>query len=328
MIIAKGSLNGKVVDKQNLKGNINTTIEYIKVYPETQTKTITPTKQTQTVLPDENIYALSQVTVNPIPNNYIEPQGQKEITENGIYDVTNFASANVEIEMGKLTNEEYTEANDDLDDILEGNTPITIYPPDWSEIGYEDTPQGIIDGFNYAKEIQTNWDSSITNMGNMYNNDRRLKFFPYVDTQNVTIIGGAFAGCHGLTHLAEINTSNCTSFLTMFSNCTTLQVVPNMDTSKATNMASMFSNCFSLITLPILNTSSLQYSSDFSGMFTNCPNLSNESLNNILASFSTFTKYTSDKTLKKLGLTSAQATICQGLSNYQAFLNAGWTTGY
>ena len=73
MIVAKGSLNGKIVDKQNLKGKINITTEYIEVYPETQTKTITPTKQTQTVLPDENIYALSQVTVNPIPDNYIDP---------------------------------------------------------------------------------------------------------------------------------------------------------------------------------------------------------------------------------------------------------------
>ena len=203
------------------------------------------------------------------------------------------------------------------------------YPPDWSEIGYEDTPQGVIDGFNYAKEIQMNWDNSMTNMSNMYLNDKRLKFFPYVNTQNVTTMGGAFSGCHGLTNLAEINTSNCTDFLAMFSNCTTLQTIPNnIDTSKATTMSNMFNNCFSLKTIPILNTSSLQYSTNFSDMFMNCPSLSNESLNNILASFSTFTKYTSDKTLKKLGLTSAQATICQGLSNYQAFLDAGWTTGY
>lgn len=118
MIIAKGSLNGKIIDKQLIKGKINKTTEYIEVYPEIQSKTITPTKQIQTILPDENIYALSQVTVNPIPNNYIEPQGQKEIIENGTYDVTNFASANIEVEIGKLTNEEYAEANIDLDNIL------------------------------------------------------------------------------------------------------------------------------------------------------------------------------------------------------------------
>ena len=35
-----------------------------------------------------------------------------------------------------------------------------------------------------------------------------------------------------------------------------------------------------------------------------------------------------NKTLKFIGLTEAQATTCQSLSNYQAFLDAGWTTGY
>lgn len=68
------------------------------------------------------------------------------------------------ITTGHLDNTEYEEANDDLDDILEGSTPMTIYPPDWSELGYENTPQAIIDGFNYAKDIKDNWDSGITNM--------------------------------------------------------------------------------------------------------------------------------------------------------------------
>ena len=40
------------------------------------------------------------------------------------------------------------------------------------------------------------------------------------------------------------------------------------------------------------------------------------------------TNYTNRKTLAYIGLTSAQATKCTTLSNYQAFLDAGWTTGY
>ena len=34
------------------------------------------------------------------------------------------------------------------------------------------------------------------------------------------------------------------------------------------------------------------------------------------------------KTLKYMGLNSTQATRCKELSNYQTFLDAGWTTGY
>ena len=51
----------------------------------------------------------------------------------------------------------------------------------------------------------------------------------------------------------------------------------------------------------------------------------------VLSNLSMSTKsgqITSNKTLKYIGLTEEQATICQSLSNYQAFTNAGWTTGY
>ena len=63
-------------------------------------------------------------------------------------------------------------------------------------------------------------------------------------------------------------------------------------------------------------------------MFYNCPSLSNESLNNILAMCTNATSYSDTKTLKIMQLTQQQAQICTTLSNYQAFVNAGWTTGY
>ena len=65
-------------------------------------------------------------------------------------------------------------------------------------------------------------------------------------------------------------------------------------------------------------------------MFLNCPNLSNESLNNILEMCTTAVKitYANSKKLSNLGLNSSQANICKTLSNYNAFRNAGWTTGY
>lgn len=329
MIVSKQNLTGKLIHKQSIQGKINKATEYIEIYPEIQSKTITPTKQTQTILPDENIYALSEVTVNPIPNNYIEPQGQKEITDNGTYDVTNFASANVEIEIGKLTNEEYTEANNDLDDILEGNTPTIIYPPDWSEIGYNSTPQYIIDDFEYAKEIQENWDNSETNLTSKFSKDNNLIIFPMVDTANAIIIRQMFSDCTKLKDVPLLAFSNVQDAWGLFRNCYELEKIPLLNFSNVTNVGYMFQACVKLKDVPVFDFSKVNSGNPSRAIFSGCTNLTNESLNNILKICINMTSVTSNKTLKYvMDLTSEQATICQGLSNYQAFLDAGWTTGY
>lgn len=62
-----------------------------------QTKTATPTESTQTITPDSGYDGLSQVTVNPIPSNYIIPSGSISITQNGTVDVSQYASAVVNV---------------------------------------------------------------------------------------------------------------------------------------------------------------------------------------------------------------------------------------
>lgn len=62
-----------------------------------QTKVVTPTKSTQNVTPDADYNGLDRVVVNPIPDEYIVPEGTLEVTENGTYDVTDKSSVNVEI---------------------------------------------------------------------------------------------------------------------------------------------------------------------------------------------------------------------------------------
>ena len=64
----------------------------------TQTKTVTPSENTQNVTPDSTYDGLSKVTVNPIPSQYIVPSGSKSITENGTSDVTSFASIDVNVQ--------------------------------------------------------------------------------------------------------------------------------------------------------------------------------------------------------------------------------------
>ena len=229
------------------------------------------------------------------------------------------------ITTGHLDNTEYEEANDDLDDILEGSTPVTIYPPDWSEIGYEETPQNIIDGFNYAKEIKDNWDSSQTNLAQKFYNYLDLIYAPLVNTSNATDMSGMFYGCSNLSYIPILNTSNVANMSTMFYQCIALKSIPLLDTSNVTNMFAMFQGCKLLENIPVFDLSKCN---NMWVMFQNCTKISNDSLNNIMQMCLGATSYTGTKTLKEIGLTSAQATTCQSLSNYQAFLAAGWTTGY
>lgn len=63
--------------------------------PTLQDKEVTPTKEIQTVVADENYDGLNNVTVKAIPDNYIEPTGTLKIIQNGTYNVENYAEAEV-----------------------------------------------------------------------------------------------------------------------------------------------------------------------------------------------------------------------------------------
>ena len=166
--------------------------------------------------------------------------------------------------------------------------------------------------------------SSVTNMSDMFNYCTSLTTIPLLDTSNVTNMYEMFCNCTSLTTIPLLDTSNVTDMQIMFSNCTSLTTIPLLDTSSVTNMYSMFYRCTSLTTVPQLDTSNATMYDTFNG----CTSLNNDSLNNILAMCANATKMTFNKTLRHIGLTQAQATICQGLSNYSAFTSAGWTTGY
>lgn len=170
--------------------------------------------------------------------------------------------------------------------------------------------------------------SRVTNMMSMFYNCDNLINIPQLNTDNVTNMFSAFENCNNLKEIAQLNTNKVTNMQYMFRFCVNLVIAPQINTGNVTDIDFMFGNCTNLVTVPLLDISKV---TSIENMFYDCPNLSDESLNNILAMCANATAYITqgtNMTLAHIGLTSAQATRCQSLSNYQAFLNAGWTTGY
>lgn len=196
----------------------------------------------------------------------------------------------------------------------------------WSAIGYSGEPKAIQDGYDYAVEIMNNW-TPRTDIQYLFGGDRKIMFFPLVDTSITTRMVGTFQNCSALVSMPLLNTSNVTSISYMFQNCTILGNIPQFDTGKVINMNSTFYNCTELKGVPILNTEKV---TNFSNTFTGCISLTDESVDNILQMCKNATSYSGTKTLSQLGFKANYYPTAriQALPHYQDFINAGWTIGY
>ena len=145
-----------------------------------------------------------------------------------------------------------------------------------------------------------------------------------IDTSNIIDMTNMFSGSQ-ITEIPLLNTQNVTGMGGMFGICRMITEIPLLNTQNVTDMSNMFVGCLALTTVPLLNTQNV---TNMDGMFFSCPELTNESLNNVLKMCINAVEITSNKTLRYIGLSQEQATTCATLSNYQDFLNAGWTTGY
>lgn len=367
----------------NVEDYQNADVDVPSQAPTLQEKSVTITTNTTEVVEPETGYdALSKVTVTtnvPIPTPSLQNKSET-ITEN--------TTTTIEADSGY----------DGLGTVtITTNVGGASYPPDWSQIGYTNTPPTILDNFAYSKNISDNWDSNQSILYNKFSGNNILIYMPLVDTHNALDMNGMFSNCSNLQMVPSLNSSNVTDMYRMFyycqklvsvgelnaiqvtrmedmfRSCTNLEQVSIINTDNVTNMRNMFNNCIKLTSISLPNTSKLQNASQmffncsslttitqldmskvtqatqmFQGctslvtipqldisaitnsyyiqnMFNSCNSLSDESLNNILAMC---INASVTSTLAYLGLTSAQATTCQGLSNYQDFIDAGWTTGY
>lgn len=142
---------------------------------------------------------------------------------------------------------------------------------------------------------------SLINGNAMFYCTRNISIFPYWNLPNVEDLSSFVQE----THLITVNDI----------------IAPKVKTIKR-----MFYNCDELVNVPVFNFPNV---TNMSEMFNRCPNLSDDSLNNILQICINATSMASNnKKLFYIGLSEEQATKCTTLSNYSAFTAAGWTTGY
>lgn len=142
---------------------------------------------------------------------------------------------------------------------------------------------------------------SVSYAGRLFQNDTALETVTSIDCNNSCgSLFHVFDGCSNLETIEEItNTGALTDIGYICYNCTKLKDFPSFDSSHIEGMGYAFANC----TL-----------------------LSDETLNNILDICIHATSYTSTKKLSALGITDTTLkNKIPTLSNYQDFLNAGWT---
>lgn len=144
---------------------------------------------------------------------------------------------------------------------------------------------------------------------------------------------GMFNGCAALKNVSIHNSDYINSSHTLFCGCVSLESLEGLTLLRTGNIYRM---CYGCTNLKHVNKFKVNASNgkimNAQEAFANCPNLTDDSLNNIMGmlidSSGVGSSFPHTRSLATVGLTSEQVTRCQSLPNYEAFIAAGWATGY
>lgn len=309
MITNKCNLEGKITAKQPMTGKLNNPIEII--YPELENITITPTKQEQNF---SSFKGFGNIKVE----GYKLKLQNKIVTKNGKYTADEGFDGLGEVDVvtnGVDINLYFSQKP------TSGSAKNWIKKFPYTDLSSLGTLANTFENLSFLEEIEGLNTTGITKMTDVFAYCRELKKVPLFDTSAVTNMYDMFRQCVTLEEVPSFDTSNVENMEAMFFGCAKLKEVPAFNTSKVTNMYNMCNGCDRLVTVPQLDTTNV---TNMFSMFYNCYLLSDESLNNILAMCISATQISSKK-LSNIGLSTQQIAKCKTLSNYQAFLDAGWT---
>lgn len=222
----------------------------------------------------------------------VTPTGTINITENGTHDVTNYAEANVNV-------------------VSDMNAKVAL----------EITQSKYINSLIQKLPSPLTFDSN--DVSSAFQNCYLLEEIPELlhPTRKFHNMASMFYHCDSIKTISLYDTSEVTSLAGTFEYCKNIQSLPQYNTPLVSSMREMCRYCYKLENVPILDTSSC---TTLQNAFGSCPLLSNESLNNIMR-MCINSAQSSNKTLTYIGLSADQKTTCQTLSNYQDFIDAGWT---
>ena len=263
--------------------------ERFNVQPTTAEQTITPTAGS--VFSGGTVHAVtSSIDSNIAPENIkegvsilgvagtlsegITPAGTIAINLNGTYDVTNYASA--EVNVGDTPDYRYKKGTVDRaglkaigwtdEDILtyeQNKTPHYTWQNDQFKVSEENkalyllddpNPDSYMNNPNITFVPKKNMESYFAKDSAFYDM-KYIKGIPFYDTSNMNIMSHMFNHCSSLETVPPLSTSNVTTMDWMFNGCKSLATIPPIDTSKVTNMYYAFSGCSTLRSIPPIDTS-------------------------------------------------------------------------
>lgn len=318
-----------------------------------QTKTVTPTTSQQVITPDTNYNGLTSVTVEPVEDETTELNTQDTLLsaqETKIEQLGQALDNKIALDLVNAT----SDANATANDIATGKTAYVngvkltgnyVPQPNLQNKSVEIVENGTqtvtadegYDGLDTVI-VTTNIDSNAKILTPVYNsqytNNKCQAFIE--DAGEIDFSGlsdsqayGFFTDCSRLKYVKLKNTSSLTSLQAFFNNCKELVTAPFFDTSNVKNMRYLFNGCSKLANIPIYNTSKV---TDFESAFSvNAPVVTDESIDNILQMCINAVAYTGTKTIRQVtgwGRYSISTARLEALPHWNAFLDAGWSTGF